>query len=736
MKYRYLNKALTLCACLFAVALSSCEIEADAPKAPDKTANTDFGTAITFADLKGMIDSENYAVITENRFIEGFVIANNETNNFYKKIKIQGDNQGAEVKLNFTKNAYKVGDHVKIALKGLNLNKYTDLQIGSTYGSADDIRFGGIDEDAADTIIRVTAGSLVEPKLLTSEDLNDDALNTLVKFDQVQFDEGDLGETFADPQGESKYSVNRSLVFKNGSKVIVRTSNAATFASMAIPGGSGSIAGVLGKYGKDFQLFIMDPAEIKMEGDRFEIEKPEIDFGTEISITELKGLIDSENYKKIEEARFVQGTVVANADGGNFYKQFTFQAGEEGAVVKINTTKVPFAIGQKVKIALKGLYLNKYADLQIGSTYVDSKDKKTKFGGIDEGDIESKIEASAGTAIAPKTVTIAGLFDGMLNTLVTVNDVQVVDGDLNKSFAEPKQNTNRTLETCDGEQLVLRTSGYSKFAGETLPSGKGSITGILGKYGSTYQLFIRNTADINMAGERCTTDGGGNEPATEISIADLKQKIDGTQFVQINENLFVEGTVIANAESGNFYKQFTIQAEGEGAIIKINTTDLPYTVGQKVKVKLKGLHLNKYADLQIGSTYVDSKSGDTRFGGIDKNKLSEFIEATTGTAIEPTTVTIDGLTDTMLNTLVKFEDLQFKTTGEIYAKSKQNTNRTLTTCDGKELVLRTSGYAKFAGETVAEGKGSIVGVLSKYKDTYQLYIRDLNDVDMTGDRCE
>ncbi len=65
------------------------------------------------------------------------------------------------------------------------------------------------------------------------------------------------------------------------------------------------------------------------------------------------------------------------------------------------------------------------------------------------------------------------------------------------------QSVNHTLEDCDGNQVLVRTSGYANYASRPLPQGKGSFTGILGVFGSTLQLFARSEAEAQLNGPRC-----------------------------------------------------------------------------------------------------------------------------------------------------------------------------------------------------------------------------------------
>ena len=61
--------------------------------------------------------------------------------------------------------------------------------------------------------------------------------------------------------------------------------------------------------------------------------------------------------------------------------------------------------------------------------------------------------------------------------------------------------------------------------------------------------------------------------------------------------------------------------------------------------------------------------------------------------------------------------------------------RTLEDCGGAQVLVRTSGYADFAGTSVPDGKGSFVAVVSQFQSDMQLYIRDINEVQLNGPRC-
>ena len=74
---------------------------------------------------------------------------------------------------------------------------------------------------------------------------------------------------------------------------------------------------------------------------------------------------------------------------------------------------------------------------------------------------------------------------------------------LGLNYADPQEETIRALQDCEESKIELWTSGYADFQEVQLPEGKGSITGILKKEGTKYQLVIRDTTDLDFTNDRC-----------------------------------------------------------------------------------------------------------------------------------------------------------------------------------------------------------------------------------------
>lgn len=240
---------------------------------------------------------------------------------------------------------------------------------------------------------------------------------------------------------------------------------------------------------------------------------------------------------------------------------------------------------------------------------------------------------------------------------------------------------------------------------------------------------------------------GGEDPnlPVNITIAELKSRHTLEQYEEITDDVTFQGLVISNDAAGNFFKQLVIQDATGGIEMRIEMTDLNnlYPVGRKVYVKAKGLWLGDYNGLiQLGAGEGVDDQGRPELIRIPESLIDQYIVgATYGNDVTPKTLTIDDLTfnaqDSLVSTLVRFEGMQFiaADAGEIYAVFEVNTNRELENCSNQRLILRTSGYSSFASDSTPLLNGTITGILSIFIDTYQLTIRDLDDVAMEGERC-
>lgn len=216
-----------------------------------------------------------------------------------------------------------------------------------------------------------------------------------------------------------------------------------------------------------------------------------------------------------------------------------------------------------------------------------------------------------------------------------------------------------------------------------------------------------------------------------ITIAQYKEKFKGapSSGKLIEEDFAIRAVVVGNDISGNIYKQIYVQDATGGIPILIDQNNIAndYQVGQEVFIKLQGLAVTSYGGvIQIGMMNTQSNRLPYEIAKqhILKDKWPNEDKA------QPKKVKISQFTDDMLGMLIELEDVYFELGGTAtYSDQSSNgaINRILKDTSGKPLDVRNSKFATFANDIMPKGNGTVVGILSKFNNDYQLFIRSAED---------
>lgn len=239
-----------------------------------------------------------------------------------------------------------------------------------------------------------------------------------------------------------------------------------------------------------------------------------------ISIADLKTqfatIINSDNgYKLIEKDMMIKAIVTGNDVSGNIYNQVSVQDASGAIIIAINGSGLSgyLPVGQEILVNLKGLYIGSYKKLpQIGGVNTKLSDGSLGIGKIERAiwnehfKILNPGEADASTVVPEEfdltKLTDAAYMDANVGKLMTLKKVKFASANGTNVWAPG--DTNTSLELIDAEtgtrinknNLVVRNSGYSKFANEVVPQGVFDITGIFTRYNNTWQIVLRNTDDL------------------------------------------------------------------------------------------------------------------------------------------------------------------------------------------------------------------------------------------------
>lgn len=208
-----------------------------------------------------------------------------------------------------------------------------------------------------------------------------------------------------------------------------------------------------------------------------------------------------------------------------------------------------------------------------------------------------------------------------------------------------------------------------------------------------------------------------------VTIDSLRNWQQSSGVVTITDSLHVYGIVTMDESQGNIYKNLYVQDHTAGINVRL-TSGSSFAVGDSVRIALIGAVLSEYS----GVIQLDSIDPDT-----------DIILQSSGHDLIPESVNLSDITLEDEGKLIKLFAVQF-TQNELIntyadAANQSSESRYIEDCAGNTIIVRTSGFATFAGDSVAQGNGSLVAIVNRYNDELQLIIRDINELDMSGDRC-
>ena len=236
-----------------------------------------------------------------------------------------------------------------------------------------------------------------------------------------------------------------------------------------------------------------------------------------VSIAQLKSdyktTINGGSYKLIDKPMMIKGYITGNDISGNLYQQVALQDETGAILVDINAGGLHgyLPVGQEILIDLNGLYIGGYGkQAQIGGIYTNLKTGATSVGKMDRPTWQKHFklldEADASNVKAEifdlTKATDATYLEENAGKLMTIKGVKFSSANGKTVWAANDETTNQNLKDAESGQwissntVVVRTSGYARFANAILPDGAFDITGIFTRYNNVWQIIIRNTDDL------------------------------------------------------------------------------------------------------------------------------------------------------------------------------------------------------------------------------------------------
>ena len=283
---RLRDKMFALCATL---ALLGCVKDGNFDEPSASCSNEVFET-ISLAQLKGFYTDKTIQ-IQDDLVITGYVISSDKEGNFFNVLHFQDkpnnptEGLQIEIELRDSHLFFGVGQQIYIKLKGLYLGKSKGVfKIGGVFTSFGNISVGRLPSTSVFKHILVTCQVpiVIEPTEISIDALNESRVNTLVKIDNVEFIDAEIGLPFAVVEEET----NRNLIDCDANELALVNSGFADFQAETIPEKRGSITGIVSLDNTQFQLIIRELEDVAFDLERCEEVVDEFT-STAILITEL-----------------------------------------------------------------------------------------------------------------------------------------------------------------------------------------------------------------------------------------------------------------------------------------------------------------------------------------------------------------------------------------------------------------------------------------------------------------
>lgn len=243
---------------------------------------------------------------------------------------------------------------------------------------------------------------------------------------------------------------------------------------------------------------------------------------------------------------------------------------------------------------------------------------------------------------------------------------------------------------------------------------------------------------------------GNNDIKDEnvITIKELKNRFKtqittNNGYAQVTEDLKIKAVVTGTDISGNIYNEVPLQDETGAIIVSVAQGGLYgyLPVGTEVIIDLKDLYVGNYhSQAQIGGLSAD-KDVNTVIGKLNRFTWQKHFKITGVKKVVKPEVFADGATQTN-TTWDLFEDagklgviknvtIRNVNENSIYADptAKGSTSWYFNEFKGNKIMIYNSKYSDFATKKLPQGKCNITGIVKRFRDTWEIIIRDENDVE-------
>ncbi len=212
-------------------------------------------------------------------------------------------------------------------------------------------------------------------------------------------------------------------------------------------------------------------------------------------------------------------------------------------------------------------------------------------------------------------------------------------------------------------------------------------------------------------------------PVATTTIQNLSASFAGQPF-RVDGDIVVEGRITTSDSESNFYRSLFIEDNGAALELMAGLDHLhnAYPEGYRVSLRLKGLTVARSRGvLQVGyesspgsgyaTDYIPSREA------LDKHLILHDVPPV---PVAPLQTAISGLKPEMCGRLVRINALRLVTDEEMAQPATWAGEHLFIDAESATIKCYVRNYARFSDREIPSGEGSIVGILHRVGDTYQL----------------
>lgn len=265
----------------------------------------------------------------------------------------------------------------------------------------------------------------------------------------------------------------------------------------------------------------------------------------------------------------IAGRVVSNDKAGNVFKNIVLQDETGALTVAINAYDLyeTYQQGQQIVVNMTGLKIGGYNGLlQVGAEGTYNNAPSMTFM---TSELFAEHAQQNGLARLERIDTILTDIPTVTDAKNTVEGLQKWQSQLVRfdgvSFEDAGQefagssNANRYVKDAAGNRINVRNSSYADFAHAILPSGTGSVVGILSYYGTDWQVIL-NDIDGCIGFDEAVTppdpdqpgvDGGDGTEAKPYSVAEVIALNPTDTQNPVKSEVWVKGYIVGSMPTGD-----------------------------------------------------------------------------------------------------------------------------------------------------------------------------------------